>query len=128
MKKRLISTCILLSMIVGLSGCGSKVSDSSESSETFDSAIVEDVTETTDVTSDDTATDVAPVSKMSDYPDVSYFVSYLRIITEIVDACYANEHTNIMMSPLSLDIAFAMVANGADDVTRKNMRFILVTN
>lgn len=115
MKKCLISTCILLSMVVNLSGCSSAVSDSSESAGTSDIVSTENTTELSDGTFGDTVIGVAPTMPMPNYADLSH----LQIMTEIVDVCYANEHTNIMMSPLSLDIALAMIANGADDVTRE---------
>lgn len=114
MKKKFLSVFLLFTMVMSLVGCG-RMTD-----ETVRLPQEQDTEESVDVESeeviDEDVVEISLVTPDSDLYKFDFDASHLFNMSSVVDACYAGE--NLMVSPLSLDIALAMSANGADDETK----------
>lgn len=97
--------CLILSFIIVLSMCACNVGQKDEPN-----------TQTTQPTSTDTSSDSTdPSISIVDLPtpEVDYNASKMDLTAYIIDSAYKTTGQNTMFSPLSLDMALGMVAEGA---------------
>ncbi|MBO5222363.1 MAG: serpin family protein [Clostridia bacterium] len=102
--KKVLSLCMILVLLFSLVACGE--------------------TETPADSSNNGAQTLGPAGTVSGYRDISSLPGMMDFSHALLNAC-AEEGENLLLSPLSVNIALSMAANGAEGETLEQMKTFL---
>lgn len=129
MKKRLLATTLCITMVLGLTACGTTTDPQIQSKN-----LMEDLTmPTSGAENPEGKTEPVPTEAVEDSKAVDTLANYehqyplsgfgLQLMERTVKS--AKEDENVLISPLSVLLAMYMTANGAEGRTKAQMRDVL---